>query len=143
MLANILLAKDEPMQKSMCKDCKGNLQGRPEVGGVGVPHPPLWWKPSVILRLVGKSLHINNSVSVFRGSLKLKLSFRIDIVVGLFCFNKDFNILTLPLNLYVMTDYLQSIPSVTFSFHTPPTQKLFGTPLVTCFMNQKQCLERK
>ena len=86
-------------------------------------------KPSVILCLsvtwclVGKSLHNDNSVSVFRGSLKLKLSFRIDIVVGLFCFKKDFDGLTLPLNLYVMIDYLQSIPSANFSCHTPPHSK--------------------
>ena len=86
---------------------------------MGVTPPHFLRKPSVILCLVGKSLHNDNSMSVFRGSLKLKLFFRMDIVVGLFCFKNDFNVLTLPLNLYVMIDYLQSIPSVNFSCHTP------------------------
>ena len=121
---------------------QGQLAGASRSRGCGDATPPLLRKPSVILCLVGKSLHNDNSVSVFRGSLKLKLSFHIDIVVGFFCFKKDFNVLTLPIYLYVMIDYLQSIPSITFSCHTP-LQKLFGTPLVTCFMNQKQCLERK
>ena len=58
-------------------------QGRPEVGVWGVSHPQFLRRPSVILCRVGKSLHNGNSVSVFRGSLKLKLSFCIDIVVGL------------------------------------------------------------
>ena len=79
-------------------------------------------------------------MSVFRGSLKLKLSSRIDIAVGLFCLKKEFNVLTLLLNLYVLIDYLQSIPSVNFSCHTPPppTQKFFGTPLALSKGIQKQ-----
>ena len=47
-------------------------RGRAEVGDVG---RGVLQKPSVILCLVGKSLHNDNNVSAFRRRLKLNLSF--------------------------------------------------------------------